>query len=638
MDPKKKEFKITDEELLTRVDADIAEADLYFTNNLLNDIIARIQVTEASQEYYNQKFPKLSAKCTITSTDTADTIEWILPSLMRIFWGGNDVVSVEGRTEEDNPEPMRDLINWQIQRKNRGFLTMYTWFKDALEVGLGCLKVWWEREFEDRTEELTVSDETFLLIDPKEIIDVRELAPGQYWVKVKRRRMIKNQPKFKNIPASEIRFSPIVDDDGVPLFVCHERMVTEDELRRKEKAKIYKGIDDAISNTEPKSNILSQLDAYIRGTSPRYGGTSEEEGENVKDDSRKRYLLRECFARYDIDGDGMYEPVIITKLGNKIIRKEYNTYGRPTFFFITALPKSYQVWGRAIADLLQSFQDLKTALLRQIVVNVSTNNDRRILIEKSQTDGIKDLRDDRSAVRIDDKAGRGIKNYVDFFPHAPLSPETFTFMEWIQGAIENKSGVTRYNQGLDADSLNKTAKGISAIMNAAAQRVELIARIFAETGVMDFTSFLVEMNQRWMDQDQVIRLTNKSMTIRPDDLKGEFDVVVSAGVGTGNKQQAVENMLLLFDRIYPKLVGTGIAGIPEIYNVVKKIIEEMGYKNISDYARDPSQAMNGMPPGVPGVPPIPGMMPPGMPMMPGAPGMIPPGVSVPPVPAPQKPK
>lgn len=174
-------------------------------------------------------------------------------------------------------------------------------------------------------------------------------------------------------------------------------------------------------------------------------------------------------------------------------------------------------------------------------------------------------------------------------PVNQLSPQTFQFLEYLEGQKENRTGITRYNQGLDANSLNKTATGISAILGQSAQRLELVARMFAETGISELFRFMVSLNQKFVDQETVVRLTNKQLRISPDDLNGNFDLVVNAGISISTK----ESTIMTLQTMLTALMQTQAAGIPivtpqNIYNLFKKWIESAGFKNYNDYVTDPA--------------------------------------------------
>ena len=203
------------------------------------------------------------------------------------------------------------------------------------------------------------------------------------------------------------------------------------------------------------------------------------------------------------------------------------------------------------------------------------------------------------AINIDDyvkgravirkKANHPMQDVAMSMPVNQLSPYTYQFLEYIESQKENRTGITRYNQGLDANSLNKTAMGISQIMGASTQRLELIARMFAETGVYELFRFMIGLNQKFIDQNTVIRLTNKELAISPDDLQGNFDLIVNAGISIASK----ESTQLMLQSMLTALMQVRGAGIPivtpdNVYNLFKKWIEAAGFKNYADYITDPA--------------------------------------------------
>ncbi|NCC91202.1 MAG: hypothetical protein EOM01_12735 [Spirochaetia bacterium] len=160
-------------------------------------------------------------------------------------------------------------------------------------------------------------------------------------------------------------------------------------------------------------------------------------------------------------------------------------------------------------------------------------------------------------------------------------------MEFVQTQLEQRSGVTRYNQGLDAKSLNKTATGISAIMNASAQRIELIARIMSDS-IRRLYKMMLELNQQFIDQEMVVRIFNESLEIAPDDLAGNFDVEVDIGGATGKEETEVEQMLGLLQQS-TLLLQVGVMTPQNVYESVKKIMELWGWKDYEKFINDPKE-------------------------------------------------
>ncbi|RMD45741.1 MAG: poly(3-hydroxybutyrate) depolymerase [Aquificota bacterium] len=579
-------MQINEDKLLSYVKADIQAAENFYQIEIQPKLIERYQLYNADPEYYKNKFKKLSSRSNIVMSDIADTIEWAMPSLMRIFFGGRDIVTITGREGEDEQkaEILQDLINFQIQRQNPGFMIFYKWFKDALIGGLGIIKCYWERDWKTYDKKVVVGLDELQVAeqDPSiEIVNVEDLGNGLFNAHFKIKKITKNQPKLENIPPSEFIFSP----DALKLedspFVAHRKVVTVDYLRRKEKEGIYKNVDKVVEAAGDDLQYNQTLDYYLKPYK------KQQITNESPDKARQKVLLYECYTKYDINEDGILEDVIITVANDTILRIQENIYHRPPFFAISPILEPYQIWGKGFADVLKDLQDLKTALVNQIIVNVAMNNDYKFAINETAVN-VSDIINDKQVIRI--KNNGDIRQAIQPMPIQPLAPWSFNFLEYIEETKQNRSGITKYTQGLDSRALNHTATGISMIMQASNQRLELIARIFAETGVKDLFRFLVELNQRFIDQQTVIRLLNKPLPIDPTDLSGEMDVIVDAGIGVGTKETTIQNMQILL-QLYPTLLQMGIATPENIYNAVKKLIEEMGYKNVDAFIQDPEQAM-----------------------------------------------
>ena len=218
--------------------------------------------------------------------------------------------------------------------------------------------------------------------------------------------------------------------------------------------------------------------------------------------------------------------------------------------------------------------------------NVALTNDPKMLLDESAIN-IDDFVQGRKVIRM--KAGHSMNEVAMPMNITPLAPQTFQFLEWIEGQKENRTGITRYNQGLDANSLNKTATGISAILGQSAQRLELVARMFAETGLSELFRFMVSLNQKFIDQQTVIRLTNKELKISPEDLDGSFDLIVNAGISIATKESTIMATQTLLTALMQANAGGYMVSTPEnIYNLFKKWIESIGFKNYGDYITDPN--------------------------------------------------
>ena len=217
-----------------------------------------------------------------------------------------------------------------------------------------------------------------------------------------------------------------------------------------------------------------------------------------------------------------------------------------------------------------------------LINTVNTNYQKWFIDEQGVNQN--DIQDNRQFIRI--KTGNPRDKVVPW-PQQGIAPWTMNMLESLEGALEQTTGRTRYNQGMDAQSLNKTATGISLLQQASAQRIDYIVRVFAETGVSEALRFLVELNQKYIDQPTVIRLKNQMLQITPDDLKGEYDIDVNTEAGVGKKQQTIQNLQFYLSAIAPTGMKIGAITPGEWAKAAQKLLTESGIRNPQDYVLDP---------------------------------------------------
>lgn len=124
-----------------------------------------------AMDYYlgdmRKDMPAQDGRSRAVSTDVADTIEGLMPQLMDIFAGSDEVVRFEPVGPEDVAAAQQetDYVNHVFMQQNGGFMVLYSFVKDALLSKVGIVKVWWEeREEESRETYYDLSDDQFALL------------------------------------------------------------------------------------------------------------------------------------------------------------------------------------------------------------------------------------------------------------------------------------------------------------------------------------------------------------------------------------------------------------------------------------------------------------------------------------------
>ena len=162
-----------------------------------------------------------------------------------------------------------------------------------------------------------------------------------------------------------------------------------------------------------------------------------------------------------------------------------------------------------------------------------------------------------------------------------VAAESLQGLEMTQGMRERRTGVTRYNQGLDADSLNQTATGVTKITNMADKRQLLMLRIFAETGVKQLFRLVLRLITKYQDMADVVRLRNQFVQFDPRGWSPEMDVSIEVGIGTGDK---TETLMLLqqFGQFMQQAAAVGLVGPQQVYEFGKALAKNAKLKGADE--------------------------------------------------------
>ena len=563
---------------------DIQRANDFYTSKIEPKLRLRHQIYEADRQYYKSRFKHTSSQSDFVSFDFWSMVQWAIPLVMNSFFGGDDAIVIVGRSEEDVPraEVLKELVNFQLMTQNRGFLVLWDWFSDAFQYNLGAVKIWWERVEDWQEEKFEYADVSrLMMLQSDEWCEIMYAnGPdmfGMYQVYYRIGRLKSNKPIIEPVRVTDLRWSPEAKSLSEANFVAHKQAVSADHLRRQARNGIYdpRAVEKAISNEGSGGVIYGSFEVELND--------ELDQRPNEDDNARALYELYECYVKLDINGDGLLEDAIVSVVGDELLRVTENPYGRVPIFTLSPVRDPFKVLADvSLSEIVGEVQTIKTALMRQLLINTVNLNNARWFINPNGVD-LKDLQENRQYI----KTKNDPRTIAMPFPQNGLAPWTMNLFEYLEGALEQWTGRTRYNQGTDSSSLNKTATGISLLQQASAQRIDYIVRVFAETGVGDVLRFLVELNQRYIDQPQVIRLKNQMLQISPDDLKGEFDIDVNTEAGIGKRKQTIENLQFYLGYLAQTGMQFGAVTPGEWAKAAQKLMLESGIRDPQNYILDP---------------------------------------------------
>lgn len=430
-----------------------------FEADLEPKYIARQQAYRSSKEDIKTRFPDLVQILDLSDSSVQDTIESIMPSLMEIFHSAEKVLDLQGVTEEDDvpAETMEDLIDWQLNRKNNFWLQSYDWLKIMLIENFSVMKCWWKREESFQQYDIVMDDQEVAALkdDPAVQIELLEQTnppdpiTGEgaiYHVRYLLRKRKANHPVVETVPNTELYYDPDAKSLDDANFVIHHKPVTVSFLRQQEKCGNFVNVDEA---KEGAGKIKkTKYETMLDKASSKYGANSDDPG-------RKEVRLYECYEKMSLqmdENDDELVDLIVTLANDTPVRIEINTMGSHPFIELSAIRDPHRIQAhRGIADLVREIQDLRTVLLLQMAYNVIKNNDRQAFVDTNKLEDPAELRNGEKIVQINGSP----RDIIQWGPEEPFSPEVLKLMEYGRNILENRVGVTAYNQGTSRDSLNK---------------------------------------------------------------------------------------------------------------------------------------------------------------------------------------
>ena len=615
----KKIKEISDPKLRSILSNQIENALGYLGGNLS-------QSRRKSLEYYlgDKLGTEIDGRSQVVSTDVSDTIESILPNLLRIFTASDKVVRCEPVTAEDVPlaEQATAYLNHVFYKDNNGFQLLYNFFKDSLIEKNGFLKIYYDEsqtvEFEtyknlskidkdaledtkdeievveeDEFEDESAKEEFEKLIEQYKAqgVDTSQVQKPDFTLyncKIKRTKTT-GKIKIESVPPEEFlidRNAKSIDDAD---FVSHKVLMSRSDL-------VAMGYDEEEVKNLPKSDE----DIYNTEDIVRQRNVDEYPVNYASDKSTEKVLIYESYIKYDYDEDGIAELRKIVSAGDdgSMVLENMPCDNVP-FVTITPIPMPHRFYGRSLSELVEDIQLMKSTVMRQLLDNMYLTNNNRVAVMDGMVN-MDDLLTSRPGGVVRTK--QPPSQVMQPLQAQPISQQAFPLLSYLDSVREVRTGISKQVQGLDPNTLNaKTATGVNALMTQTQMRSELIARIFAETGVKDLFRKIFELMVKYQDKERIVMLNNQYVPVKPTEWKDKFNISIVVGLGTGSKEQQI---MLLNNILERQLQAFNLQGgkempmvtLKNMYNTLSKIIENAGLKNVESYFVDPEVGKQMMPP------------------------------------------
>ena len=589
---------VSDADLQAIIRAEIADADGQANSQL------SIERGENMDYYQGQPFGnEIEGRSSVVSSDVRDTIEWILPTLIRIFCSGENAVEFEPEQPGDTEAAKQatEYVNFIWNRDNRGFVNTYSWFKDALLQKNGVLKIWWDDTPKTKRERYSGLDDaafTYLLADPN--VEVAEHSERVQAIEVIGVDPTTGQPVPQSVP---VPFHDLVITRKIPGGrVCVAPVPPEEFLISRDARDIAgarfvghrrrRSVSDLIAEGYPRAVVEN-----LAGDETSMLTDAEEIKRNTVEDvvpistatvneAMRQVWVTEGYIRADVDGDGIAEmrKVVVAGEGQEILSNEAWDTPRP-FADLTPIIMPHRYHGLAVADLIKDIQLIKSTILRQYLDNLYlSNNQREQVIEANVVD---------PSEVLSSAPGRKIrvKNGPAIFPILvpSIGEQALEGLNYIDQLRENRTGVSARTQGLGTNQLHDTAAGERMLMSAAMGKIELIARIFAETGVKDAFRLILKLICMYQDKARVVRLRDQWAAMDPSQWNSDMDMSVRVGIGMGDRDQQLAHAMVL-GQLQEKALPLNFVTPENLRNTAEIVVNALGFKGVDRFFNFPRMA------------------------------------------------
>jgi hypothetical protein len=543
--------------------------------------------SEATDYYMGRPFGnEEEGRSQVVSTDVRDTVQAVLPSLMRIFFGIEDVVEygAEGPEDEKSAAQATDYINKIVIRgDNRGFLTVHGALKDALVRKLGVIKWWWEdkvekegRTFTGLTEEQAAMLQADEDVDEFEVESVYPLAgmpDAPMLIDAYAHRTLESGlAKIACVPPEEFIFSPDARSLEEAELVGHARAVPASDL-------IAMGFDPDTVN-EKKGRIRGGRGLHDQLPTARRFDLDEwqQMDSDQRDESREEVFFGELYVYADMseEQDGIAELVKVRTLGDDFELYDWEPCSQRPFALFCPDPEPHTIIGLSYADYTKDIQLVKSAIIRGQLDSLTLTVNPRTEVVEGEVNMADVMNPEIGGVIRVEKPGM-----IREIAHSFVGKEAFPMLQYMDEQKENRTGISKAAAGLDADALQSSTKAaVAATMTGAQQHIELLARIFSETGFAQLYKGLLQLVTENQDRKRTVRLRNEWVEVDPSSWNSNMDVRINLALGAGDDDTKVQKLLLILQEQKELLMqGSPLVGLSEFRHTLGRIVELAGFAN-----------------------------------------------------------
>ncbi len=572
-----------------------AEASSFYTDEL-----AKAQA-EAMDRFYAKPYgDEAPRRSSVVTHDIEDTINWLMPDLMRVFMSSDELVTIEpGSKEDEQPyegdpdgrpmtECVADYLDHVFFKDNAGETNIYDFAFDGLLQRQGVIRSAWQ-------DPSPKPQKTLEGIAPENL--AKYVEDSEYEITGYEHRETDLGPVFDLQVIHTPKMGRVVVEAIPPEeFAISKRaksIANADYHRWKHEvfvADLMREFPKKKADLDPEGSYRATTSDDETDTDPRVAArfngqmvTTDTEGNYTQ--NRKKVWLIEEFIKVDYDGDGVVELRAVKRVGDIILENE--AVERSGFRVWTPMRISHKIAGRSLADVLIDLQKIRTVVTRRALDGLAQALTPKVAINMQamgkDAEGIDDLLDNEIGghVRVNGDPSAAVMPLIT----PDVSGSAYQMLEYMDQRSAEASGVTKHSQGLDPNALNKTATGIDLLQAAAKTRIEMIAR-WLGVALEDVFQDILHLICAHQDGVRQVKISNKWMKIDPRTWSDEMRVKIHVGMSAASRAQQIANLHMIANKqeqILAAQPSNPIVQVQHLRNTYARMAEAMGYKDPSRF-------------------------------------------------------
>ncbi|MFG1413968.1 hypothetical protein V5G24_22975 [Xanthobacter sp. VTT E-85241] len=591
----------------------------YLNSRFLSAYNSTNKVREARKdmlEYYRQEMdhiPSNDGESKIATAEVRDVVETLLPQMLEPFMTSEGAGVFEPTSEEDVEQAKLETAYTQhvIFTQNKGFELFVAWAKDGLLQKNGYAKAWWNSEAQvvpESYQGLSLDEADKVVADAgnvlqmavrgflptgEEIPSIEALAtiPPELMQGIRVNLDLVREERNEQVRIQAVAPENIVVEEGyTKVDLSDARYVAErivDKTRGELKAMGYPADKvDSLATLSPLDDPEARERASNQGTSNDLSSPARGDDAIVE--------VREHYIRSDLDNSGIIKlwKVCTGGEGSSVVLSQ-ELVSRIPYHAWTPIIAPHQHHGGSAAELVNDLQDIHTVLWRQSLNAVVASNRVRPMINETNAaeDTYNDLMQTVPGHPI--RVRGNIADAIGWTAPPNTATMTLPIMEYLQGMLESRTGLSKQAAGLDSQALADSTNMMGAmIMSQSLMRVKMMLRTFAETGVRSLMEHVRELVMKNEKRERMFEFMGKYVPVNPTDWRTKRNTVIKVGLGYADRLEKIASL----NSAYSILQGVvemqgGVAGplvsLENAYNVLQDLLTAQGLVTKGRYLTDP---------------------------------------------------